>query len=802
MLQNYLKIGFRNLAKNKLFSIINISGMAISIASFLVIALFVYDELQFDKHVQDVHRKYRVYNEHFTDDGRVMRGSMIPPPIGPTLMEEYPEVEAYARFMNFYNPVLFEAGNLKYTEEKGGCADPAIFEMFSLKLVEGDIETALHDVKEIAINQTLAKKYFGDKPAVGETLQVFNENYKVAAVFEDFPEHSHLQLNYFVTMQELLTTIPERMRGWGWSQFHTYIKLKEGTNAEQFDAKLKDFAKRNAWPTTKDHGSYYIPHIMPMADIHLHASDQKWDIAVRGNAQTIYILSATAVFILIIAILNFINLSTARAVNRVKEVGVRKVVGAYRSQLIYQFISESVVIAGIALLIGGLVTELVLPALNNFTEKSIPTGIFLNPLLVIVLLVATVLVGVAAGAYPAFYISSYKPAQILSNKKSGRSGKTVLRKGLVVLQFILSFLLIIASFVVSEQHTYMRTKDMGFDKDNVLIVGLRGDMQSNSEAVKNAFANHPNILGATLQYGLPGEAFAGDGIRDRVTKKDLSLSMLLVDHDYVKTLGLTLIAGRDFSKDFPSDVNDAFIVSEAAAKMLGHTDPKDALQHEVEWNRWDNPDSLKQGKIIGVVKDFHLNSLRESISPVVLHIYPKAYSSMAFRIKSEDIPATLAHLEETWKKFNTEWPFEYHFLDGNFDKLYKAEEKLATLFTFFTGFAIFVACLGLFGLVVYSTSQKYKEISIRKVLGADDANLVFGLSKSYLLLIVIAFVIAIPVSYYAAEQWLQKFPYRIEITYLLFVKAALLITALSLLTVGIQSFKAARTNPVNALKEQ
>ena len=802
MLQNYLKIGFRNLAKNKLFSSINISGMAISIASFLIIALFVYDELQFDKHVVDVDRKYRVYNEHFTDDGRVMKGAMIPPPIGPVLMDEYPEVEMYARFMNFNSPVLFESGNLKYTEDKGGYADPAILDMFSLKLVEGDGRTALHDVNEIAINQTLAKKYFGDEPAVGKTLQVFDVSHEVVAVFEDFPEHSHLQLNYFISMQGLVNSIPDRMRGWGWSQFHTYIKLKEGIQEEQFDAKLKDFAERNAWPTTKDHGSYYIPHIMPMSKVHLHASDQKWDIAVRGNAQTIYILSATAVFILIIAILNFINLSTARAANRIKEVGVRKVVGAYRSQLIYQFISESVVIAGIALLIGGLVTELVLPALNNFTEKNIPAGIFLNPLLVIVLLAATILVGVAAGAYPAFYISGYKPAAILSNKKSGRSGKIVLRKSLVVLQFILSFLLIIASFVVSEQHTYMRTKDMGFDKDNVLIVQLRGDMQSNPEAAKNAFANHPNILSATLQYGLPGEAFAGDGIRDRETKKDLSLSMLLVDHDYVKTLGLTLVAGRDFSKDFPSDVNDAFIVSEAAAKMLGHADPKDALQHEVEWNRWDNQDSLKQGKIIGVVKDFHLNSLRESISPIVLHIYPQGYSSIAFRIKSENIPGTLAHIEATWKKFNTEWPFAYHFLDGNFDKLYKAEEKLATLFTFFTGFAIFVACLGLFGLVVYSTSQRYKEISIRKVLGADDVNLVFGLSKSYLLLIVIAFVIAIPVGYYAAELWLQKFPYRIEVTYLLFVKAALLITALSLLTVGIQSFKAARTNPVNALKEQ
>lgn len=278
--------------------------------------------------------------------------------------------------------------------------------------------------------------------------------------------------------------------------------------------------------------------------------------------------------------------------------------------------------------------------------------------------------------------------------------------------------------------------------------------------------------------------------------------MLTVDHDYIKTLGLTVIAGRDFSRDFPADEQNAFILSETGAKMLGHTDPQEALGHEIAWNRWDAPDSLKEGIVIGVVKDIHLNSLRENITPVILHIYPFAYSTFTLRIKNKDVPATIAHLESTWKKFNPEWPFEYKFLDENFDKLYKAEEKLATLFTYFTGFTIFVACLGLFGLVVYSTTQKYKEISIRKVLGASESTLVMQLGKTYVLLISLAFIIAAPFSYYAADQWLQKFAYRIDITPLLFVKAALFILIISLLTVGIQSLKAARTNPVDALKEQ
>lgn len=802
MLKNYLKIASRNLLKNKLFSLINISGMAISITTFLIITLFIADELKFDTHVEDAALKYRVYNDYFNDDVTVRKGSMIPPIVAPTLAAEFPEVDYYTRFLNFNNKVLFVAGEKKLSEDKGGYADPTMFDMFSLHLVEGDRNTALREPNTIAISKTLAKKYFGDKPALGEVIKIFNIDFTVKAVYEDFDEHSHLQLNYFLALEGYARENPDRMKRWGWSQFHTYIKLKPGTDAAQLEGKLKDFAERNAWATTKPNGNYYIPHLMPLERIHLHAYDQLWDIAVRGNVQTVYILSATAVFILVIAILNFINLSTARAVNRVKEVGVRKVMGAFRKQLIYQFISESVIVAFIALVIAGMITELVMPALNLFTEKSIPAEIFLNPALVLIMLASALLIGIAAGAYPAFYISGHKPAEILSSKPSGREGRGMLRQGLVVFQFILSFFLITAAVIVSDQHTYLRTKDMGFDKDNLVVISLRGEMRTNPEAAKNTFLNHPNVISGTMGYGLPGQAFAGDGIKDKLANKDRSISMLTVDHDYVKTLGLTVIAGRDFSKDFPSDEKNAFILSETGAKLLGHNKPEEALGHEISWDRWDAPDTLKEGKVIGVVKDIHLNSLRDNITPVIIHIFPWAYSTLTLRIKSEDIPATIAHLEATWKKFNSEWPFEYKFLDENFDKLYKAEEKLATLFTFFTAFTIFVACLGLFGLVVYSTSQRYKEISIRKVLGATESILVMMLGKTYVLLILIAFIIATPFSYYAALQWLQKFAYRIDITPLLFVKAALFILVISLLTVGIQSFKAARANPVDALKEQ
>ena len=800
MFQNYFKIGVRNLLKSKFFSLINIGGMAISMAIFFIIALYIFDELQFDKHVENAHLKFRVYNEHFNDDGSVRKGAMVPPMIAPTLAAEFPQVEYYARFLNFNEAPLFELGDKKFTESDGGVADPGIFEMFSLRILEGDGTTALSEPNTIALNHTLKIKYFGDKPALGESIEIFDQNFKVVAVFEDFPSHSHFQRNFFMAIEGIISA--DRMKRWGWNQFHTYIKLKEGSEPDALESQLKAFAERNAWPVTKPDGGYYIPHLMPIEKIHLHAYDQLWDIAVRGNIQTIYILTGIAGFILLIAILNFVNLSTARAINRVKEVGVRKVMGAFRRQLVNQFVSESVIIALIALGAATVIVVLTLPYLNAFTEKNIPISILLKPQTIGVLIVFALFVGILAGVYPALVTSAQRPSQILAGKGTGKTGKALLRQTLVVFQFILSFFLIIASFVVSEQHAFMRNTDMGFEKENVIVIPLRGEMTRNLESTKESFSNHPNVIHSSLGYGLPGEAFAGDGFVDKATGKNWHTSMLTVDHDYIKTLGLELIAGRDFSKEINSDASHAFIISETTARMLGYQEPGDALNHDIAWPRWDAPDSLKEGTVIGIVKDIQLNSMREDVAPVVIHIFPFAYETLSMRIQGENIPETIAHLERKWKSFNSEWPFAYRFLDENFDKMYKAEEKLSILFRIFTAFTILVACLGLFGLVVYSTTQRYREVSIRKVLGATEGNLVVLLARNYVALIAIAFLVAVPLSYYATWQWLQSFAFRIEITPLLFVKAGLLITIIALVTVGIQSYRATRANPVEALKEQ
>lgn len=802
MLRNYLLIGFRNLLKNKLFSVINISGMAISVACFLIIGLFVVDELSYDKHVSDVNLKFRVYNEMFSDDGSVRLGAMVPPMVAPTLKADYPEVDYHFRLLSLNSKLLFQSEKTKATEEGGGYGEHTMFDMFDVKLVEGDRATVLTEPNTIAISQTLARKYFGDQSALGKTIRVGTEDATIDGVFEDFPAHSHLKLKYLFRLDDLANMLGDRMQSWQWSQFITYIKLKPGADAAALENKLKAFAERHAWPVTKKNGGYYIPHLMALDRIHLHASNQQWDIADRGNAQTVYILSATAIFILVIAILNFVNLSTSRSMNRMKEVGVRKSIGAQRMQLIKQFMSESVILSIISLVIGIIIVQLALPSLNSFTEKSIPTNIFFDPFSIGVIISFAVIVGMAAGAYPALYISGFKPTSILSGRQGMRSGKNFLRKGLVVVQFILSFFMIIAAIVVSDQLSFMQTKDMGFDMNNVIVVPLHDDMAKDLQPVKNEFSKHPNVVSATLGYGLPGQAFAGDGFRDVETGKDWQVSMLTVDHDYVKTLGLNIIAGRDFSKERPGDEQDAFIVSEACAKMIGHSDPKDAIGHRIAWNRWDDDKKMKEGTIIGVIKDMHLNSLHQNVTPVMLQVLPMAYNTLTLRIKGDDIPATIAHFEKTWKQFESNWPFEYKFLDTNFDKLYKSETRLSKLFTFFTGFAIFVASLGLFGLVVYSTTQRFREIGIRKVFGASEPQLIVHLGKSYVLLICMAFIVAIPLSYYAAHAWLQTFAYRTDITPLLFVKAAVAIFAVSMITVGIQSLKAAAGNPVHALKEQ
>ena len=800
MLRNYLKIAIRNLLKNKLFSFINIFGMSISLASVLVISMFVNDELKYDKHIADNDRKFRIYNDRRSDNGDQGNIAVVPYPFATYLQKDYPEIESTLRIMDTFGENLFEAGDKKLQEGNGIYAEPSVIDIFSLDFLQGDPETALEKPNSVVLTKKLSDKYFNGKDPVGETIKISKTDYTITGVIAALPEHTHLRINYIISSATRTQTFTEKQtENWTFQQYYTYLKLRPGTDAVAFDAKLKSFVEKYAYPKIKPDGFVYTPHLQRLGDIHLHSSDFEWDIAQRGNAQTVYILMVTAILILIIACLNFINLSTARSMRRMKEVGVRKVVGAYRIQLVFQFVTESVVITLLGLAIAVTLTGLVLPELNSFAEKNIPDPFTLP--FTASLILGCVVLGFLAGSYPAIQLSRFRPAMIFANKEGRSGGVELFRKSLVVLQFTFSFFLIISAFIVISQNDLLRNKDMGFNKEQLVVVTLSRSQMEKSETMKHEYAGHPNVLSATLSFGLPGDIFPGDGIIDGASGKNWTTNMFIVDQDYIKTMDMKMVAGREFSKDHPSDPANGFILNETAVKAFGYNTPEEALGKKIHWNIWGR-DTLKKGEVVGVVRDFHMRSLREKISPAVLHIHPSYFWTLTMRVKPEGLQNTIAHFKSTWEKSESEWPFEYKFLDKNFDDMYRNEEKLSAMLSGFTGFAILVACLGLFGLVEYSVNQRAKEISIRKVFGAGIPALLLLLTKRYLLLIAIAFAIVIPLSYYTSSEWLQNFAYRIDISPVIFVKAAALILLITFATVIFQSLRAAMSNPAKVLKNE
>jgi putative ABC transport system permease protein len=800
MLFNYFKIALRNLLKNKLFSLINILGMSISLASVFVITLFIHDEFLFDKHIVDADRKFRLYNYRVTDAGEAGNLAIVPYPMADFLKKDFPEIESTLRILDTYGTTLFELGDKKIEESNGIYADANIGDMLSFNFLHGDPATALEKPNTVVLTQTLAQKYFGAENPVGKPIKISKSDYTVTGVIADPPKHFHLKISHIFSLTSVTQNwAPYRFENWINQQYVTYLTLKPGTDVAAFEAKLPGFVEKYAYPKTKPDGFIYTPHMQAITDVHLHSSDFQWEIAQRGNAQTVYILMITAGLILIIAILNFINLSTARSIKRMKEVGVRKVVGAFRIQLIFQFVTESVIITLISLVIAIALTEITLPFLNTFTEKTISDPF--NLITLAILLAGSIMLGFMAGSYPAFHLSKFKPALILSHQKHGSGSVEFFRKSLVVVQFAFSFFLIISAFIVIGQNDLIRNKDMGFNKEQLIVLKMTRQQLRSAEAIKNQFSNHPNIISSSLSFGLPGDIIAGDGVVDAASGKHWGASMLMIDPDYIQTMGMKVIAGSGFNRDSPFGIQKGFILNETAVTSFGYNTPEEAIGKKLNWSIWGS-DSLKKGEVIGVVQDFNFRSVREKVAPVVMHVEPNYFWTMTLRIKPEGMQETIAHLKTTWQKTESEWPFQYSFLDKNFDDMYRNEEKLSTLLTGFTGFAIFISCLGLFGLVEYSVNQRAKEISIRKIFGAGIPSLLLLLTRHYFLLIIIAFILVIPVSYYTSSQWLQNFAYRVEITPLIFVKAGALIMLITVATVIVQSMKAATSNPAKVLKNE
>jgi len=808
MFTNFFKIAFRNLTRHKGFSFINIAGLTLGLTACILIGLFVWDENQYDKFLPDGDQVYRVYNHYTSNEGGEDR-AIASPMFATTLQQDFPEVEQTARIlMQPENKTLFENGDKKIYEQEGFYADSTFFDVFPLSFKYGSPVKVLDDPASIVISMPLAERFFANDNPVGKQLLVDKSPFTVRGVFVKNPKF-HLQFDYVLPLAA--AQLPkDRMQSWQWQQFYNYAKLKKGTNAGLLETKFQADVKKKSDPFMKElHGSNK-PMFQALKDIHLYSANFKFDNAQRGNITYVRALTIIAIFILLIACFNFINLATAKSLQRAKEVGVRKAIGAERKQLMFQFVGETILLTFISILISIALAILFLPWLNHFTGKNISLALFANPVVILLFIALTLIVGILAGFYPALVLSNFKPVKVLKGTMSANAdaGKTPwLRHSLVVVQFTFSVLLIISAIVVFRQVNYLHNKDLGFSKDQIMFFPMRGDnMFKNDQAFKNELTQIPGVSSVSIGYGFPGDAVAGDEImvpKNGKQEKEPA-TQLMVDYDYIKTLGLQLVAGRDFSKEMGTDKDHAWIINETAVKQLGFGTPQKALGQKLYWHVWNNinPDSIKEGQVIGVVKDFNYKSLYDKVETTVLQIFPDAAWKVAVKMKTADIGKTISQVKNIWNQFTPDYPIEYKFLDENFEQMYKSEDKLRSLLWVFTSLAIFVGCLGLFGLAAYTAERRTKEIGIRKVLGASTNGIVVLLSKDFVKLVIISLLVASPVAWYFMNKWLQDFAYRISISWWIFMAAAVLTILIALLTVSFQAIKAAVANPVKSLRSE
>jgi putative ABC transport system permease protein len=806
MFKNYFKTAFRNLLRSKGFSLVNIASLAIGITGCLVIALFVLDELQFDRSIAGGENVYRIYTERM-DNNTVTKAAVVAPAIASYLDQHYPEVDTTTRILMSADKFLFEVNQKTDYEEKGWFTEASFFKIFPLAFEKGDPATALTMPSSMVITSELAKRYFGKEDPIGKTIKIDKQDFIVTGILDPLPGHFHLDFHYLMSLSSA-GIAAERMQSWDWSQFYTYAKLKRGTNVQRLQDKFQAYVKKEITPRQQQSGITIIPYFQPLHNIHLQSADFVYDNAIRGNETYVKGLSIIALFVLIIACFNFINLATARSFRRAKEIGIRKVIGADRKQLIIQFIGETVLLSVLAVMIATIATLFIIPSLNSFTGKSINFNPITDPSIAFSLLVSGIVIGILAGIYPAFVLSGFQPIKVLKSMKIG--GNTIhagwLRKGLVVIQFALSALLIVSSIIVYRQISYMNNKDLGFQKEQVLFFQVRSDVEKNLESFKSELRNSTHIVSVTSGYGLPGDRFAGDNITipGKDGNKNYPANVFIGDHDYIKTLGLRLIAGRDFSRDMTTDEEQAFIINETAVKDFGFGTPEKALGQRMNWDKWE-PDSLhpvKEGRVIGVVKDFNYKSLHEKIMTSVIQIYPKVVYKVAVKIRPDDIKSTIAYINKVWNKFSPGYPLAYQFMDESYGAMYRSEEKLGSLLWAFTIMAIVIGCMGLFALAALSAEQRVKEIGIRKVLGAGILNIVGLLSRNFLLLVLLASIIAFPIAWWAMNNWLDDFPYRITISIGVFLIATLAALAIAFITVSFQAIKAALANPVKSLRAE
>jgi putative ABC transport system permease protein len=793
MFKNYFITSMRSLMRSKGFSAINIVGLAVGFATFSLISFHVYNELTFDRYHKNADRIFRIVEDLRTEN-EILFQAASSPPMGPRFLKDFPEVENYVRFQQWN--LLAQRNDISSYERESYIADSTVFDVFSFNLLKGDKKTALREPFSIVLTESMAKKYFGNEDPVGQTLKMDYDNYKVTGVMEDVPENSHFRFSNLISF----TTWSRNNKGaedrsWFWNGFKTYLLLRDAQSADKIRAKMKDFIERNI----EKGGMYYedLP-LQPLASIYM-APPRAWENGTRGSMNNVYILSIIAVFILLIACFNYINLATARASRRLKEVGLRKSLGALRRMLIAQFLGESLIVTFIASLIAVFLAWMALPAFRTLVESPLSFSILPNPWTVAgAAFILVVFVGLLAGAYPAYIISQFQPLQIFRPSAKGIFGHHNLRKVLVGTQFVISIMLVAGTMLVYDQLDVVRSQDLGFDKDGILVVPTNGDtaIVNYLDAVKNELKQVPGVSNVAGSTTTPGQSSTNLYTKIEMTDGKMSptnINYIFVDHDFLATYDITLLAGRDFRRDVKADDTTAYLINETAVKDFGWT-PEEAIGKKIHGQR--------HGKIIGVVKDFHYRSLHTKVEPLLMFL-TKYVGRMSIRIEGKsDIRATVERVQKKWNELIPYLPFDYSFLDVEFDRQYKADQQLGKVAGVFTGLAMFIGCLGLLGLTSFVVERRTKEIGIRKVLGASVSSVVMLITREFIWLILIALVVATPLTWYLIEQWEQNFTLQAVINPLRFLMAGISVFVVAWLTISFLSLRAATANPTQALRTE
>jgi putative ABC transport system permease protein len=824
MLKNYLQVAIRNIKRDKVFSFINIAGLAVGVTCFIALALFILNELSYDRFYKNSDRIYRVYVKSYINNYEE-KSSKTPGPLGPTLLQTFPEVQAYTR-IGYYGAYNFRCENKTFTQGNIYAVDSSFYKVFSLQFIEGNPNTALNRPNTLVITESAAKKYFGNEDPVGKTLIVnktyvaeyltrernyvdSSKQFLITGLIKDFPKNSSFSCQFLSSLSTYSVN-----QSWLEGEYSTYIVVKKNTDPVAFENKLVSIVHDYVGPQAEKllgvpieeflkKGNRYGYYLQPLTSIYLRSKrdygidlNSEWGDVKSSDISYIYIFSSVAVFILLLAIINFMNLTTAKSEKRAKEVGIRKTLGSNKMMLIIQFITESTIMSFFSVIAALALLELILPLFNKIVEKELHLEFFDN-LFTIPLLIGFVLfLGIIAGSYPAFYLSSFRPVKILKSV-STVTRKSNLRSILVISQFAISITLLISTIIIKNQLDYIQKKNLGFDKENLVYINDVNVLGGKLESFKQELIKDNNIISVSnssrmFVTGIPGNGY----LFNRRTGADpISFQYINADYDFLKTYKISLTQGRFFSRDFPSDSN-AVVINEAAASELGVKDPVGSYL-----TRLGGSSIQKTFKIIGVIKDFNYQSLHQKIGALAIHLQPSGYAdNMTIRVQSAGLRSTLNYIEKTWKSFSPGETMNLGFVDKRLERLYESEQKTSIVATVFSFLSIFIACLGLFGLAAFVAEQRTKEIGVRKVLGASIFELIMLLSKEFTKWVIIANIIAWPIAHYLMNNWLRNFAYRIEMNWWVYILSGTITLVIALATISMYAIKAAKANPVKSLR--